>query len=370
MTYRTLMTIALLALLPRPGRASFLIDVSASGDAGAGVLSILPSSPTGAILDLSPSAVLPAAPAPPAFDPGDTPVVVQSGQTVNAADLPPTFTSLQVQNGGVLLVDSDVNVPATGAAHDVRIAGSIRFAKDVAGNENLGIISDIIVVEASARITMDVGRYLSLHAGEQLFVGGRIKGGDYTEISLFTGSPSGPCVFGGRIRTGASSRIDFRHGNVFLQPGSDLRLGPDGEVDVGGPTVVMAGKLRGRGKPDLGAGTQLFIRTQQLVGPDGKMKLRGGFGDVLLGVTDGKHWDTATFSGTIDVRGGTDAGSVQIAAQMLSVAGTINAQASETGGTIAFDSASTPVLPACKDLRVDGGLTNGSVTLNGAPICP
>jgi hypothetical protein len=100
------------------------------------------------------------------------------------------------------------------------------------------------------------------------------------------------------------------------------------------------------------------------------MKLRGGFGEVLLGVTDGKHWDSARFSGTIDVRSGPDAGNVQIAGQTLSVAGAIDARGSETGGTIAFDTASTPVLPACKDLRVDGGLTDGSVTLNGAPICP
>src|SRR5262249_62347016 len=130
--------------------------------------------------------------------------------------------------------------------------------------------------------------------------------------------------------------------DVFLQAGSDLRFGPDGEVDAGAARVVMAGRMRGRGKPGVGAGMQLFVRTLQLLGPDGKVKARGEFADVLFGVTDGKHWDSARFVGTVDVRG-VDGGSVEFAGRALDVEGKIDARGSGTGGTIAFDSASTPV---------------------------
>jgi hypothetical protein len=360
----------LLALLPRAGSASFLLDVSAPGDAGAGVLSILPSSPTGALLDLSPSATQPAAPAPPAFDPGGSPVVVQAGQKVNASQLPATFSSLQVQSGAVLVVDGDLNLPATGTVHDVRIAGTVQFIPHSTNVLSLGIVSDVIVVEPSARVAIDAGHFLEFH-GQQVFLQGRIAGGDSSTVRAFTSSPGGELVVGGRIIVGAESLIDFSSADgLFLTGGSDLRLGPDGEVDAGAPTVVvMAGKIRGRGKPLVGAGTQLFIRTQQLVGPGGKMKARGEFAEVLLGVTDGKHWDSARFVGTIDVRA-TNGGSVEIAGETLEVDGSIDASGTDTGGTIAFDSMATPVLPPCKNLRVSGGSADGSVTENGAPICP
>jgi hypothetical protein len=203
-----------------------------------------------------------------------------------------------------------------------------------------------------------------------VFVQGRITGGDSSDVHFIASGPSAVCVFGGLLRFGAESRIDARSdADLFFQAASDLRLGPDGELDAGGARVVLGGRLRGRGKPDVGTGMQLFIRTLQLVGPGPKVKARGGGADVLFGVTDGKHWDSARFVGTIDVRG-VDGGSVEFAGQALDVEGKIDARGGETGGTIAFDSSATPVLPPCASLRVSGGLADGSVTQNGAPICP
>src|SRR5262249_38762171 len=155
-----------------------------------------------------------------------------------------------------------------------RIDGAVQFLRD-AGTINLGVVSDVIVLGPMARVMIDTGHFFQL-SGDQVFVQGRIAGGDFSEVDVRANATSGVCVLGGLIRVGAESRLDVECGSdVFLQAASDLRFGPDGEVDAGAARVVMAGRMRGRGKPGVGAGMQLFVRTLQLLGPDGKVKARG-----------------------------------------------------------------------------------------------
>jgi hypothetical protein len=273
-------------------------------------------------------------------------------------------------------VDTNANLPATGTADDIRIGGAFRFVKGFESG-TLVFRSTVAVLERTGRIHLESFGDV-VFRGDQLFVDGSIDGRDYAGVRLSTDSAGATNqVFGGRIKAGGNSRVNFTcitfcNGDVFLRDSATIKLGPDSEIDGGGARFILAGKMKARGKPNVGAGGGLFIRTTQLLGTGGSFKAKGEFGEVLLGDPTGKQWESAKFAGSIDVRGGADAGSASIAGQQtLEVAGKIDARGTETGGSIAFGtSSSMPVLPPCNDLRVSGGTTSGTVTLNGAPMCP